>query len=882
MPSTHDTPDRSGLPRVAAAILRRLLPYAERDEVLAELAAEHGERVASSGRTAARGWVWRQVLVSAPALAERGWWRGWNGFEPRANWRQPGGAMFEGWAKDVKFALRRLRRRPTYTMLTVTTLALGVAGTAAVYSIAKRLLLEPLPYRAEEQVAVFWSSGDWSEAELLFMRPQLSGFRHVAGIRPADMTLTSGDEPARLVHAVSGTSELFQVLGVSPAVGPGFRPGDDRMGAEPVAVLSHALWRELGGDPSIVGRRLELGGVSRTVTGVMPEGFWFPDPTVKMWLAEQLDPEDNSGNYQILARMPEGQTIAGMKGQIDRLTGALGERFDYPPDWDKTRDATLTPLREELVGSVRPALLAMLAAMGVILLIACVNVSALMLGQVDSRGTELAVRSALGAGRQRLLQQLVVEALVIGALAGVAGAVLAFLGFRFLRGALPLGALAETASVDWTVFVVAMGIALAAATVIALVPGISVARGDLQTRLTRSRTGGVAGRGGRMESGLVVAQVALVLLMAAGAGLLIRSVGNLRAIDPGVDPEGVAVVDLLLPASEAPRRQQTMREVVAAVEGLPGVESAAGVQKLPLRGGGDDWGISVESRPELESTTTFVRIVTPDYFETMGIGLRAGRGLLATDRAAVEEGVVVVNQALADKYFPGVDPIGKRIAFTERWDRIVGVVENVAEADLSATPVPARYYLYEHVTWFLDWHTVVLKTRGGADAPAVLESARRAIQEAAPTVAVRELTTMETVFTRSLGPARQVMSLLALLGALALVLGTVGVYGVVSHFVARRKRDWGIRMALGLRPADVIRQVVGRGGMLVGAGIVLGLIGFLALARLLASFLYGVGTADPLSLAGATAVLLGAGLLAAYLPARRAARIDPAVVLREQ
>jgi len=882
MPRTDETPDRPGLPRLPAALLRCLLPYAERDEVLAELAAEHRERAASSGRLAAWGWVWRQVLASAPALAGGGWWRGWNGFEPRANWRQPGGAMFEGWARDVKFALRRLRRRPTYTTLTVLTLALGVAGTAAVYSIAKRLLLEPLPYRAEEEVAVFWSSGNWSETEFLFLRPRLEGFRSVAAIRPADATLTTGDAPARLVTGIAATAELFQVLGVSPAVGSGFRPGDDRVGAEPVAVLSHALWRELGSDPGIIGRRLELGGVPRTVTGVMPEGFWFPDPTVKVWLAEPLNPQDGSGNYEILARMPAGKTIPGMMDQVIRILPALGDEFDYPPDWDKTKDARLTPLREDLVGSVRPALLAMLAAMGVILLIACVNVSALMLGQVDSRGTELAVRSALGAGRQRLLQQLVVEALVIGALAGVVGAALAVVGFRFLRGALPLGALAETAAVDWTVCVAAMSIALLAATAIALVPGISVARSDLQSRLTRSRTGGIAGRGGRMEGGLVVAQVALVLLMAAGAGLLIRSVGNLRAIDPGVDPEGVAVVDLLLPTSDAPRRQQTMRELVATVEGLPGVESAAGVQKLPLRGSGDDWGISVESRPELESTTTFVRIVTPDYFRTMGIGLRAGRGLLATDRTAVEEGVVVINQALADKYFPGVDPIGKRIAFTERWDRIVGVVENVAEGELSATPVPARYYLYEHTTWFLNWHTVVLKTRDGADAAAVLESARRAIQQAAPTVAVRELTTMESVFTRAIGPARQVMSLLALLGALALVLGTVGVYGVVSHFVARRKRDWGIRIALGLRPAHVVRQVVGRGGALVGMGIVLGLIGFLALARVLASFLYGVGTADPLSLLGATAVLLGAGLLAAYLPARRAARIDPAVVLREQ
>ncbi|HEX2205783.1 MAG TPA: ADOP family duplicated permease [Longimicrobium sp.] len=878
----HTDPPR--LPPLAAALLRRLLPYAERDEVLADLAAEHGARARTAGRAAARRWVWRQVLASAPALAGRGWWRGWSGFEPRANWIKPGGAMFEGWAKDVRYTLRRLRARRTYTALTVLTLSLGVAGTAAVYSIARRLLLEPLPYRVERELAVFWSPGDWSEAEFLHLRPELGDFRGVAAYRSADVTLASGDAPARLVAGVSASSELFRVLGVGPALGPGFRPGDDQQGAEPTAVLSHALWRELGGDPAVVGRRLELGGVPRTITGVMPEGFWFPDPTVRLWLAESLNPQNEAGNYALVGRLPPGTGPGGMKGPLDRITGLLGERFDYPAAWDKTKDAALTPVRDSLVGPVRPALLAMLAAMAVILLIACVNVAALMLGQVDSRGTELAVRAALGGSRQRLLQQLVVEALVIGALAGVVGAVLALAGFRFLAGALPLGVLASTATLDWTVFALAMAIALAAATAVALVPGASVARSDLQARLTRVRTGGIGGRGGRLEGGLVVGQVALVLLMSAGAALLIRSVVNLRAIDPGVDPEGVAVVDVLMPATtEAARRPQILREMVDAVSALPGVRSAAAVQRLPLRGGGDNWGITVEGQPGRESSTTAFRMVTPAYFQAMGIRVRSGRGFLDSDRTAAEEGVVVINQALADAYFPGADPVGERIAFMDgRWDRIVGVVENVAEVELSGEPAPARYYLYDHVPWLSEGHTLVARTRDGGDPAALLGAARRAVQGAAPGVAVREMTTMEAVFTEAIGPARQVMSLLALLGGLALVLGTIGVYGVVSHFVTRRRRDWGIRIALGMRPAGVVREVVGRGGALVGAGIVLGLVAFLALARLLASFLYGVGTADPLALLGATLLLLGAGLLAAYVPARRASRIDPALVLREQ
>ncbi len=791
--------------------------------------------------------------------------------------------MFESWGQDVRYALRRLRMRPTYTALAVLTLSLAVAGTAAVFGVAKRLLLEPLPYRAEGELAVFWFPLSWSEAEFLHIRPEVQGFRSLAAIRPADVTLEPGDGPARLLPGISATAELFQVAGASPAMGPGFRPGDDQQGAEPVAVLSHSLWRELGGDPSIVGQRVELSGTPRTVVGVMPEGFWFPDPTVRVWLAEELDPENQNGNYTLLGRMPPGTGIAAMQGPLEHITGMLGERFDYPEQWDLTKDPKLTPLREHLVGSVRPSLLAMLAAMAVILLIACVNVTALMLGQVDSRGTELAVRSALGAGRHRILRQLVVESRVIGAFAGLVGAGLAFAGFRFLTAALPLGALAETATVDWSLFGAAIGIALLASTAVALAPGISATRGNLQTRLVRMRTGGVAGRGGRLESGLVITQVALVLLTAAGAALLIRSVDNLRAIDPGVDVEGRAVVEVLLPATTEPAaRPRMLQELMTTVENLPGVASAAAVQRLPLRGG-DNWGIGIESQPSRQQSTTAFRMVTPEYFETMGIRLRSGRALQAADRSAVDEGVVVINQALADKYFPGTDPLGQRIGFmNERWDRIVGVVENVAEAELIGDPQPARYYLYDHVPWIRQDHSIVMRMQDGRDPEAILDPARGAIQAAAPGLAVRELTTMENVFNHAIGPARQVMSLLTMLGVLALVLGSIGVYGVVSHFVSRRKRDWGIRLALGMRPARVVRQIVGHGGALVGTGIALGLVGFLLLARLLASFLYGVGTADPVSLAGATVVLLGAGLLAAYVPARRASRIDPVLVLREQ
>ncbi|HEX8905366.1 MAG TPA: ABC transporter permease, partial [Longimicrobiaceae bacterium] len=652
--------------------------------------------------------------------------------------------MLESWARDVAYTFRRLRKHPTYAVLTVLTLALGVAGTAAVFGIARRLLLEPLPVRNEKEVAVFWSPGDWSEAEFLYLRPNLDAFRGVAAFRQADATLEQPDAPARLVHGVSASAELFRVLGVSPAAGPGFRPGDDLRGAEPTVVLSHSLWRELGGDRSIVGRRIQLAGVPRTVVGVMPEGFWFPDPTAQAWIAEELDPDDQSGNYALVGRLPPGTAPAAMTGALQRITRALGDRFHYPPEWDKTKDARLTPLREHLVGPVKTSLLAMLAAMAVILLIACVNVAALMLGEVDSRATELAVRAALGAQSGQLLKQLVVEVLVIGGLAGVAGAAMALVGFRFLVAALPLGVLAGNATVDWTLFAAAMAIALLAAAAVALVPGATVARGDLQRRLTRIRTAGIGGRGGRLEGGLVVGQVALVLLMCGGAALLIRSVAKLRAIDPGVETGDVAVVDVLLPAtSDVARRPQLLGAMVRAVEALPGVRSAAAVEQLPLRGAGDVWGIGIQNRPDVQQATAAIRIITPGYFATMGIPVRRGRGLQDGDRTAQgEEGTVVINQALADQYFHGADPLGQHIAFMRsRWDRVVGVVGNVAEAELSTTPVPARYYVYEQVPRLPEANTIVIRTRPGGDPAAILPAARRAIQSAAPDAAVREMTT---------------------------------------------------------------------------------------------------------------------------------------------
>lgn len=872
------------VPRLPLALLRAWLPYAERDEVIAELCAELALRQEREGHRAARAWLWRQVLGSVPPLVRRTFSRGWTGFEPGSSRLRPGGPPMESLIMDLRYALRRLRSRPTYVALAVLTLALGVGGTAAAFGLVRGLLLTPLPYPAEERLAFFWSAGNWSEREFLFLSPDWHGFSSVAAFRAQELPLRRSPEATpQLVPSLSTTAGLFEVLGVRPTLGRAFEPDEDRPGAAPAVVLSHGLFEELGGQPSLVGSTVELDGKGHTVVGVMPRGFWFPDPTVRAWVAETLNEEDGSGNYALVGRQAPGVEGASLKVALEQLASRLRERFTYAAAWDKTVSPSVIPLREHLLGPLQAPLLATLAAMAVLLLIACANVAALMLGQVDSRSTELAVRVALGADGRRMTQQLLVEALLLGLAAAAVGAAIAAQGFRLLTQALPLGPLAPQGSLDWGVFFASLVLALVAALGVAWLPARSVRNADPQRALSSSRTGGIGARGGRTEGVLVVGQVALAVLLTAGAALLVRSVANLSAIDSGLDTGRVAVVDVVMERNVSREaRQQLLLDMEEALSALPGSDGAGATLKLPLRGMGQSWGIKIEDKPDLVPSTTFVRLVTPGYFKAIGIQLLEGRLPGSEDRSDTER-VVVINRALARKYFPGEDPIGRLISSgLDGSERIIGVVEDVAESRLVDGSVPARYMLYAQVAAMTPTrHTLVLRAQPGRDPAALLEDARRQLAVTAPSVAVHRATTLEAVFAQAIGPAKQVMSVLAFLTALAVVLGAVGVYGVTSHFVRRRERDLGICIALGLRPSRVVAQVVKRGGGLVLLGGVLGTLAALILARLLSSFLYGVSAVDPVSLAGATFALLTVGVAAAALPAWRASRLDPAAVFRQ-
>jgi putative ABC transport system permease protein len=798
--------------------------------------------------------------------------------DTRAVW---GWQRLEQLVQDAWYAVRVLRRRPVYAWLSVLTFALGIGGTAAVFGVARGVLLSPLPYAHERELGVFWMKTDWTHEEYLYIRGRTPGFTQVALYRQGDELLRIGGGPARVVPGVTASSEILDVLGSAPLFGRGFRVGDDVPGAERVVVLSHGLWQELGGSRDILGTQVLVGGIPRTVVGVMPPSFWFPDPSVRLWTPTVLRPESRSWNSTLIGRVAAGHDVRTMDAPLARLAAMLDERFEYSARRDKTKDRQITPVRDDLLGPMQPALYATLAATVLILLIACANVAALVLGQVEARSTEFAIRSAVGANRWRLAQQLLVEVLIVALVAGTLGAGLAWVGLPVIRDALPLGAWNATEP-DWRVFGSAMAIAAGSASLVALVPLISLYRGDARSVLSAARTGGVRGRGGRLESGLVVTQVALAVMIAAGAALLVRSVSNMYAVPPGVRVDGVAIVEVVFDGTlDRPGRKQTLDQLQRALRQLPGVISVGIGQTLPLRGGGYRAGLRIDQRPDIENAATEYRIVTPGYLESLGFTLRQGRTISDGDRFETEP-VVVVNQTFVDRYLPEGDVTGTSIGRAEHQGgtRIVGVVADAAEKGLADAGEPVRYVAVAQMPWLDDAQSVVIRTAPGGET-SLLEPARRTIARVAPAVAVQRTTTMRRVFDAAVGPARQVVVLLSLLTGLALVLGAVGIYGVMTHFADRRRRDWAIRVAIGLPGSRVIAQVLGHGALLVSAGIAIGILGAAALTRLLSSLLFRISALDPIAFAIAGGALFGIGMAGAFVPAFRAGTADPVKALRE-
>ncbi len=793
---------------------------------------------------------------------------------------------------DLRFAVRQIGKRPGFALLTATTLALGIGGTVALASVVRGLLLRPLPVQNEDRLVSFWSPYDWRGSEYDYLRERIRGFEDIAAYSD-DATTFRSDSESRLMLYSPTSANLFDVLGAAPLLGRVFQEGEDRPGAEPVIVLSHDTWnREFGGAADVLGRRVDLGGVTRTVIGVMPPGFFFPSPESEAWIPLDLDPaaRDYAGNgwLALVGRVAPGVGEEGLDDEVARLAVALGERYTYPAAWDKTKNAHVLPLREALMGDVRAPLMLLLGAVGLVLLTACANVAALLATRTGDRAGEMSVRTALGAGRSRLARQVLTESALLGAVAGVLGVVLAVAAFDVMVASLPLPReLGATLRLEWTTLLAGIGLAVAAGAAISLVPMHGLLRGDLGGASfgTRTASGGARGRS-RLQQSLVVAEVLTAVVLVTGTALLMRTVSQLRSIDGGFASEGVMTIEVLLPDDEAAaaERPAFYTSLLDRVRALPGVENAGLINRVPVRDGGWQGPISVTDRPDLEGErrpNAYYRPVSPGGLEALGVELVEGRAFSVTDDA---DGalVAIVNETFARTLFAGESPVGRtigRTGFAAGPIEIVGMVRNVAVADLVGAVPTAVYYPWAQALSRSSYSNLVL--RAELEPTSFVEPVRRIVAELAPQAALGRTQSMEEVLDDAMAEPLRLRFFLGLFSLLGVVLGTVGVYGIVSYTVQLRRAEYGVRMALGARPSDLIRDVMRTGLVPVVAGIVAGgLVAFFA-SSVLAGFLFGVEPTDPASLGTASLVLLCAGVIAALVPARRAARTDPATALRD-
>jgi predicted permease len=792
---------------------------------------------------------------------------------------------------DVRGALRTIRRRPAFSILGILTLALGLGATIGLSGAIQSVLIRPLPVSDESSLRVFWGDYDWRGVEYDFIRERTRAFSGLAAYS-TDGAMLRTDRGSSVLMAGVTSANIFDVLGVHAAMGRTFAPGEDRPGSEAVVVLSWGVWQqELGADPAIVNQRIVLNGRPTTVIGVMPRGFYFPTPQHRIWQPLDLDPA--SGQYQgngwlvIVGRVRAARTAADVNADIASLATALGQRFSYPAAWDLTKGAHVRPLRDYLVGDVRPALLLLLSAGALILLMACANVAALILARTTDRAHEITLRAALGAGRGRLARQILTESLVFSLLAGAIGLLIAGLGFDVLVASLPLkNGVESTVSLDWTAFAVAFGLAVVVALFVAAVPVRSVLQGRVEGITTTRGVRGLTRGTGRVHAGLVGGESAVAVLLVVGALLLVRSVNQLLRLDLGFEPAGVVAADVVAIGADVTvaDRRRLFHELLDRSATLPGVAVSSIVSRLPVRDGGWQAAMNVESRPDLQGINgpnAMYRPVTTGYFKAMGIELIKGRFFDPSDRIGSPR-VGLVSQSFAARAWPGGDPIGQRLRSGINSDTtpitVIGVVEEIKIASITGANPFVVYVPFDQEQSVNESEVLVLKT--GAGEAATAGAVRALVREIEPRAAVARVTTMDAVVAGALAEPLRLRFFLSLFAGLAVLLGVVGVYSVVSYSVGRRQTEFGVRLALGASPSRVLRQVLGHGILPVAIGGAIGLGLAVALARVAARFLYGVAPTDPTSILLAALALMTSGAIAAALPAWRAAGVSPVESLR--
>jgi predicted permease len=784
---------------------------------------------------------------------------------------------------NVTFAVRQMRRAPGFTAVAVATLALGIGATTTVFSVVNAVLLRPLPWEAPARLVALWEApgpgrrNNVSAGVFADWRRESRSFEDVAAFAPTGVNLVGVGPPER-VRAMRISASGFQVLRARPLLGRTFAPGEDQPGAEKVVVLAEGLWRRrFGADRSVIGTGVQLSGVPHTVIGVVPASA-LPIEDAELAVPFELPREPPRSNHflHVVGRLRPGVEPGQAQAELATIVDRIRPLY---PLFKREWGVAVVPLHEQVTGDVRPTLLVLLGAVGLVLLVACANVANLLLARATARAQEIAVRLALGASRARVVGQLLVESLVLSLTGGVLGVGLAFGGVAVLRQAAPEGVpRIQEVTVDLRVLAFAVAAAVATGLLFGLAPALRASRPDLGGTLKGSGRG-VAGGRTRVQSTLVAAEVAVALVLLAGAGLLVNSFARLTAVAAGFDPEGALAFQLALPDAKYPdpaTRSAAVSAVVTRMAAVPGVEAAAASTTLPLATWPMDNLVRIDGErdgPPAGRNADF-EYCTPEWFRVMGIPLLRGRGFDERDTAASAR-VAVVNDTFARTYLGG-DALGRRFTEgTETWE-VVGVVGDVHARSLDRDVRPA-YYRPAALGRSGNVH-VVLRTK--APAAQLAEAIRAAVLEVDAEQPIANLRSLDTVVSASVAPRRFVLRVLALFTGAALALAALGLYGLIAYSVAQREREIGVRMAVGATGGAVVRLVLRQGGLLVGVGVASGVAGALAVTRVLGSQLYGVTPRDPATLAVVAAVLVATALLACWLPARRAARVDPARALR--
>jgi predicted permease len=783
-----------------------------------------------------------------------------------------------------------------------------MGATTAIFSVVRAVLLSPLPYAEPDRVVMIWSrwkdfDKTWvADGELMDYRRLAPSLESVAAWSADEANLTGAGEPVRIGTA-SVTANTFATVGARPMMGRAFTDEEDRPGGPPVVILGHGLWQShFGGDPSVLERTVELDGVARRVVGVMPRGFALPtDFTVgaaepsQAWLPLQIDPataDHGSHGYYAAGRLARGASAARATAELKRITAALTAQGTYP---EAMRfEAFAVPVEKEIRGTARHALLLVFGAVGFLLLMACANVANLLLARAEGRQREISVRAAIGAGKQRLARQLLTESLVLATAGGLLGFGLAWAGVRLVaaRGAAALPAVAPI-RIEWDMLLFAAALTVVTTLLFGLAPALKLLRLDLTESLRDGAASVSAGlRRQSLRASLAAAQMALAVLLLLGAGLMLRSLAALMRIDPGFDPRRVLTLQIAPPEASYPRPEQAVtlyRNLLESVRALPGVEAAGIVRSLPLAAPIGDWGLDVEGYVETpgHNAKGDWQVVSDGAFEALGERLAAGRWLAASDSAAGMP-VALVNETLARTYWPGADPIGRRIRMgsnTQRpWMTVVGVVRDVRHNGLTETIKEKFYVPYAQFplsTGFAPRNmNLVVRTSGNP--LALAGPIRAAVRRLDPNLPIAKVRPMTEVVDASLSTPRLTGSLLSIFAGLALLLAAIGVSGVLAYLVSRRRREIGIRMALGASGGSVMRLVIRRGLATAGAGVAVGVIAALFLTRLMEGLLYGVAPRDPGTFLAVTTILGAIALVASAVPAWRASRVDPLEALRSE